>query len=149
MLNLDIVKIGNPVLTTECKEVEKITDNIITTVNNMKGILLKNRGLGLAANQIGILKRIIVVLYKGNVIEMINPKILESSGMVVSEEGCLSIPDKGVRIMRNANIKVSYLDINGEEHTKNYNKQISNVIQHEIDHLNGILITKRERMNQL
>lgn len=139
----DIRIIGDKILTQKAKRVAKIDDTIRTLCASMSNIMIKNNGIGLAANQIGILKRIILVLNKESILTMINPEIIDFSEKTCSlKEGCLSIPDTYISIDRPEKITVKYRDTKGKPHLETYDGLISRVIQHEIDHLDGILMTK-------
>ena len=97
--------------------------------------------VGLACNQIGIFKRIITVYYGGEWVVMINPKIVESwAGRFNAREACLSRPGKNVSKARFKKIRVDYIDINGHEITQQFTKFTARVVQHEVDHLNGLYI---------
>jgi len=120
------------------------------TVSDMWKILKLTKGVGLAAPQIGINKRIVVInprpkkksKRKPTSILMINPDILECSGEVSSVESCLSCPKtKHVKIQRHKKLKVSYYDLTGSEFVNTFDDDLAVIVQHEIDHLNGKLIS--------
>jgi len=121
-------------------------------VADMWNTLKRTKGVGLAAPQLGVSKRIIVVnafpnkkKSKPRSILMINPDILESSGQITSIEMCLSCPKKVVKINRFATIKIAYSDLTGAEYVGVFSNRTAAIIQHEIDHLNGKLISDYER----
>ena len=128
------------ILSAKCAPVTG-TDEDIDDAVALSGVLLENsnRCVGLAANMIGIRKRIIVVLCDGLPLLMLNPEIIKKSMQYDTEEGCLSIP--GVRKTRRyKKIKVKYLDLDMKPRRATYEGVTAQAIQHEIDHLDGILI---------
>lgn len=128
------------ILSAKCAPVTG-TDEDIDDAVALSGVLLENsdRCVGLAANMIGIRKRIIVVLRDGFPLLMLNPEIIKKSMQYDTEEGCLSIP--GVRKTRRyKKIKVKYLDLDMKPRIATYEGVTAQAIQHEIDHLDGILI---------
>lgn len=128
------------ILSAKCAPVTG-TDEDIDDAVALSGVLLENsdRCVGLAANMIGIRKRIIVVLCDGLPLLMLNPEIIKKSMQYDTEEGCLSIP--GVRKTRRyKKIKVKYLDLDMKPRIATYEGVTAQAIQHEIDHLDGILI---------
>ena len=133
------------VLRKKATDVEKIDDNIIEMLNRMAEIMYKYNGIGLAAEQIGLTKKLVVIDLrendKNNLIELINPVIVASEGIYEEhEEGCLSVPGYyDVVKDRKKWIKVRYLDRNENEKELETDQFLSVVIQHEIDHLNGKL----------
>lgn len=142
---LEIVKYPNPTLRENCQEISSIDDQIRSLLNKMANTMYDAPGVGLAAPQIGENIRAIVIdvgiddgannkLYK-----LINPKIINQTGEVDSDEGCLSIPGITGVIKRAESVIVSALDENGEELTIEAGGLLSVCLQHEIDHLNGIL----------
>ena len=117
------------------EEVAKLIRDLIDTAKDHI-----NSCVGLAAPQIGELKRVIVVRNGNTFSPMINPAILKRTGnRFASKEGCLSLEGERV-VMRSPQVMVSYLDSNGKRQTKNFNGLAAIVIQHEVDHLNGVLI---------
>ena len=138
-----IVKEPDPILRKISKPVTKITANIHKLLNDMAETMYDAYGVGLAAPQIGILKRVIV-LDPGDgtgLIEMINPEIVERSGRVLGPEGCLSIPGLQGDVYRADKIKVKGLDRDGNEVTMEACDFLARIFQHEVDHLNGVLFT--------
>ena len=97
-------------------------------------------GIGLAAPQVGVSKRAAVVDGEEGLLKIVNPRILSKKGLSELEEGCLSVPEKGVNVKRAEEILVSYLDENGKRCKKTFRGLTARIIQHEIDHLNGKLI---------
>lgn len=143
----NIVKVGNAVLREKAKPVSKITPNIIKLLENMKDTLYAAEGVGLAAPQIGISKRVVVIDVGEGLIELINPEIISAQGEEVDVEGCLSIPGVQGEVRRYAQVVVKALDRNGKEFTITGTGLLSRALQHEIDHLDGILfIDKAEKL---
>jgi peptide deformylase len=135
-----IVKIPAPVLRQKAAEVEKLTKKTLLLADDMGRIMRKANGVGLAAPQIGILQRIIVIApddMKPTV--LINPRIVRAEGEQVGQEGCLSIPGLYGDVKRAAYVEVEALDRKGRELTYELEGMPARVAQHEIDHLDGIL----------
>jgi peptide deformylase len=131
--------LGDKVLAQKAKRVASIDDTIRNFCASMVDTMIKNEGIGLAANQVGVLKRIIVVSDEGNIKVFINPEITNFSEEKVSfEEGCLSIPETFLTIIRSENIMVKYRDLKGKPRMERYSGLTARVIQHEVDHLDGI-----------
>jgi peptide deformylase len=132
-----------------CQAIDEITDEHLAYIQKMKNTLKKSGGVGLAAPQVGILDRVALVRFeKGkkytSPLVIINPKILSfSDEQSVAEEGCLSIDDFTADIPRYNTIEVEYMDEHGNEHQRKLTDFNARVVQHEIDHLNGVLITDR------
>jgi peptide deformylase len=142
---LTIRTLGDKVLTQKAKRVASVDDTIRNLCTSMIDVMIKNNGIGLAANQVGILKRIIIVSDEGNIRVMINPEIVEfSENTCMMEEGCLSIPETYLPISRAENIKVKYRDLKGKPHFETYSGLTARIIQHEIDHLDGITMDTLE-----
>ena len=136
---LDILTLGHKTLTQKARRVSSVDDTIRTLCVSMMNTMLENNGVGLAANQVGVLKRIIVVLIDEKPTVMINPEILEySETLCEMEEGCLSIPGEYINITRPETVKVKFRDTKGKPHIGYYSGLTSRVMQHEIDHLDGI-----------
>lgn len=103
--------------------------------------MLASGGIGLAGNQVGYLKRVIIVLHDDDPIVMINPEILSTSDiMLPSMEGCLSVPNMGVNVNRHLEVTVKYRTTKGKPKIEKYSGLTARIIQHEIDHLDGILM---------
>lgn len=143
---LPIYLYGNEVLRKPAKHVSDITHTDIALIKDMFETMHASNGIGLAANQVGELKQILVVdvsemeAGKGTKpIVVINPEIIEEDGESEYEEGCLSIPDVREKVWRPDKITLRYNDINMKEREMVVEGLVSRVLQHEIDHLNGIL----------
>jgi peptide deformylase len=138
---MEIKTLGDKVLKQKAKRVSGIDDTIRTICASMIKTMLDNEGIGLAANQVGILKRIIVILDGDKPKILINPEIVEfSSSNVIMNEGCLSIPGEYLDIERPEEIIVKYRDTKGKPHIERFVGMTSRVIQHEVDHLDGIVM---------
>ncbi len=130
----------DPLLRKISRPVKNINDNIKILLDDMKDTLQMQNGLGIAAPQVGILKRVILVIDNDdNLIEIINPQILESSGSQVNQEGCLSVRNVRGEVERPEFVKVKGLDRDGNEFIIDGDKRLATVLSHEIDHLDGIL----------
>ncbi|MCB9059201.1 MAG: peptide deformylase [Calditrichae bacterium] len=136
--------IGDPVLRRETKEVTIFDDDLKLFVKNMIKTMHREDGIGLAAPQIGHSRKILVVDISGmeeteKPRAFINPTIVDSWGESVVEEGCLSIPDVREEVTRPEGIEVKYQNENGENHHNRFDGWMARVLQHEIDHVNGVL----------
>jgi len=138
-----IVKEPDEVLHKRAKEVTKITPNVQKLMADMAETMYDADGVGLAAPQVGILKRIIVIDVgdENGLISMINPEIVEKSGEQFGIEGCLSIPGLNGDVRRAMTVTVKGLNRDGEEFTVTGSELLARAFQHEIDHLDGILFT--------
>ncbi|CAM2820859.1 peptide deformylase [Paenibacillus sediminis] len=138
-----IVKEPDQVLHKVAKEVTKITPNVQKLLTDMAETMYDADGVGLAAPQVGILKRIIVVDVgdEHGLIELINPEIIDQEGEQLGPEGCLSIPGLNGEVRRAFKVTVKGLDRNGNEITITGTDLLARCFQHEIDHLNGVLFT--------
>lgn len=134
-----IVEIGAEVLREKAKEVKEINSNIIKLLDNMNDTLNDADGVGLAAPQIGVSKRVILVKVDDQLVELINPVILEKEGASSAEEGCLSIPNVTGDVIRPAKVRVQGLNRQGEAVDIQADRLLARALQHEIDHLNGVL----------
>ncbi|MCB5245568.1 MAG: peptide deformylase [Candidatus Cloacimonadaceae bacterium] len=139
---------GDKVLRLKCEEVQVIDENISQFAEDLIATMYQWDGVGLAAPQVGVNKRIIVIdaerkdnPKKQSPLVMINPIIEESSGETETEEGCISIPDIYAKVVRPSNITVSYTDIKNEQHRIKLSGYPAVIVQHECDHLDGILFT--------
>lgn len=149
MKALSIVTAPDPVLTTRAKEIETVDQEIQTIMDQMLKAMYDNDGVGLAANQVGILKRIIVVDLQDEKsthahlfpLKMANPKILSFSEHTTKKnEGCLSLPEQRIEVERPEQIVVEYLDYNNQKQVLDVDDWTARAIQHEIDHLDGKLL---------
>ena len=139
---IEILKSDNKILRKKSKRVSKIDDNIRNLANDMISAMKFYGGVGISAPQCGILKQIIVVLINQEPKVFINPEITNTSKeKEVGEEGCLSIPETFIKKERYSQITIKYRDLKGHPHLETYEGFTARVIQHEIDHLYGILMT--------
>lgn len=134
-----IVEIGADILRGKAVEVKEITPSIVKLLDNMADTLYDAKGVGLAAPQVGVPKRVIVVDAGDGLIEMINPVIVERQGEQADEEGCLSIPGVTGEVIRAAKVRVQGLDREGKMQDIKASGLLARAFQHEIDHLEGIL----------
>ncbi len=130
---------NDEILRKKSKEVKEYSDKIFQLIDDMLETMVKNDGAGLAAVQVGILKRIIVVKVDDTEIVLINPKILKQEGAQICEEGCLSLPNQFYNVQRPKTVVVEGLDRNFMPVTINAKDLLAVVLCHEIDHLDGIL----------
>lgn len=137
---LKIRKLGEPVLKNGVTEVEKVTEGHRKLLSEMARLMYAVSGVGLAAPQVGISESLIVIDAGTGLYKLINPHIVSSSGSQVSEEGCLSVPEVGVKVKRAKSVVVEAWDENGKPVTIEAEGLLACVFQHEIDHLNGKLI---------
>ena len=131
------------ILRQPCADVERINEETVALADNMLETMYKNNGVGLAAPQIGILQRIIVIDVGQGPIVLFNPKILKKIGKTDSEEGCLSIPGITLKVKRAERVEAEGLDKNNQKIGIKAKGYLAYALQHEIDHLNGILILDR------
>jgi len=120
-----------------CKPIEKFDDRLANLIDDMKDTLDKVDGLGLAAPQIGILKRVAIVRYEDKEYEVVNPTILKTEGTSIDDEGCLSVSDQRGLVERPDYIKVEFFDRHGNKQTVEADGYFARVFFHEIDHLDG------------
>ena len=137
----NIVKVGDPVLAKKCRPVEKIDDRIITLLDDMIDTLYDSNGVGLAAPQVGVLKRIAVIDIGDGLIELINPEIIAQDGTQNDLEGCLSLPGKWGYVERPQKVTVRAMDRNGDEYEYVGEGLLARAFCHEIEHLDGILFS--------
>ncbi|MCR4891192.1 MAG: peptide deformylase [Lachnospiraceae bacterium] len=131
--------IGDEILTKKAKEVKQITPRIKELIADMHDTLYDSNGVGLAAPQVGILKRIIIIDIGEGPVVMVNPKIVETSGSQTGQEGCLSVPGKAGQVTRPNYVKVVFQDENMEEQEMEGTELFARAVCHECDHLAGHL----------
>ena len=140
MAKLKIVKVGDDILRKKCRPVDEITPKILTLLDDMAETMRAAEGVGLAAPQVGILRRVVVIeVEEGKLIELINPKIIAYSGEQEGQEGCLSVPGKWGTTKRPKHVTVRATNRNGEEFEINGSDLLAKAFCHEIDHLDGKL----------
>src|SRR3954454_7677645 len=136
---------GDPVLKQRAREVEELTGDLVTLVNGMYDTMDLEEGVGLAAPQVGVRKRLFTFdLHEGDGPGVvINPEIVESEGEVLSDEGCLSVPGYRFEIVRAERVTMRGIDLEGNEIVLEGDDLMARMIQHEIDHLDGLLVLDR------
>ncbi len=144
MATRKVREIGDPVLTKHCKEVTEMTPRLQELIEDMFETLYEENGVGLAAPQVGILKRIVVIDTTGeDPLLMINPKILETSGEQEGYEGCLSVPGKTGHVKRPNYVKAIAYDRNMKPFEIEGTELLARAICHELDHLEGHLYVEK------
>lgn len=136
---------GDEILSKKSREVEVIDEKIQTLIDDMIETMHKYNGVGLAAVQVGILKRVIVIdLYddKGPIV-LINPEIVKTKGEQEVDEGCLSFPNKFAKVVRPLEVIAEYTDRNGKRMRVKAKELLAQAICHEVDHLNGVLFVEK------
>lgn len=142
-MGYDIRTFGDPVLTAVAEQVENIDGKVIRLTQAMLQAMYKAPGLGLAAPQIGVQKQIFVYDIDGEPTTLINPRIVESRGEWVYDEGCLSIPGLYVEMLRPKEVLLEAIDLNGNTIQVEADELLARLFQHELDHLNGVLMFDR------
>lgn len=127
------------VLRKICKPVKEINEHLLTLLDDMAETMYEANGVGLAAPQIGVLKRVVVIDIGEGLVELINPVILEQKGSQIDYEGCLSVPGASGRVDRPAYVKVQAMNRNGETIIVEGEELMAVALCHELDHLDGIL----------
>ena len=133
---------GDSVLTKKSRTVDKMTPRIGELITDMLDTMYDAMGVGLAAPQVGILKRIVVIDVGEGPIVLINPEILETSGEQTGDEGCLSVPGMAGQVTRPNYVKVKALDVNMNEQIYEGEGLLARAFSHEIDHLDGKMYTE-------
>ena len=140
MAKLQVRKVGDEALRKTCRPVDAITPRILTLLDDMVETMRAANGVGLAAPQVGILRRIVVIeVEPGEVIELINPKIIAYSGEQDGQEGCLSVPGRWGMVKRPMHVTVRALNRKGEEFEITGHELLARCFCHELDHLDGAL----------
>ena len=144
MAILPIIIAPDTRLKAECDPVEKVTPELVKLMDDMLDTMYDAPGIGLAANQIGIPWRIFVVnlgleTESDNLVTLINPEITAMEGSELGEEGCLSIPDIVAKVNRATQVEIKAVDLNGKDVRYETTGFLARALQHEMDHLNGIL----------
>ena len=144
MAKLQIRKVGDEVLRKACRPVEEITPRILTLLDDMTETMRAADGCGLAAPQVGILRRIVVIeVEEGKVIELINPKIIATAGEQEGPEGCLSVPGRQGIVKRPKHVTVRATNRHGEVFEMSGSDLLARAFCHELDHLDGKLYIDR------
>lgn len=141
---MDVKKIGSPVLKKIAEPVETIDAEIRRLLDDMAQTMYESNGVGLAAPQVGVSKRVVVIDVGEGLIELINPEIVRTEGSMKGTEGCLSVPGMSGEVERFANVSVKYLSRRGkQQRILAKGDLLSRCLQHEIDHLEGILFVEK------
>lgn len=135
----NIVKLGDPVLYKKSRVVEKFDDRLSQLIDDMFETMYNGNGVGLAAVQVGILKRVVVIDIGEGPIELVNPEITFTEGEQISQEGCLSLPGKWGTTSRPKKVQVKAQDRNGKWQVFTGEDLKAKALCHEIDHLDGII----------
>ena len=139
----NIVTVGDPVLGKVCRKVTKFDEKLHTLLDDMAETLVEANGVGLAAPQVGILRRVVIVdVGEEQMLELINPALVETSGEQTGAEGCLSVPGKYGLVTRPNYAKVSAQDRDGNWFEAEGEELIARCFCHELDHLDGIVYTQ-------
>lgn len=133
----------NPTLRKKAREVKSITKRTLTLLDDMRETMHQDDGVGLAAPQVGVLRRIAVIEYEDDFYEIINPVITKQSGEEIEDEGCLSVPGIRGLVKRPYSITVKYMDREGNKQEVELTGILARVFCHEIDHLDGILFVDK------
>lgn len=137
----NIVKLGDPILYKKSRVVEKFDDRLAMLIDDMKETMYDGNGVGLAAVQVGILKRVVVIDVGEGPMELVNPEITFTEGEQISQEGCLSLPGKWANTKRPQKVQIKAQDRNGKWQVFTGEDLKAKAFCHEIDHLDGILFT--------
>ena len=151
MAKLEVLTAPDPILKKKAKPVELVDNSVRKLMDDMLETMYEDRGVGLAANQVGVLQRVLVLDLQNDDEEerpkgfyplyIANPEVTEASDeMIEAEEYCLSVPDQGVPVLRHASIKIKYLDYNNKVKDLFSRGWLARAIQHEMDHLNGKIL---------
>jgi len=151
MAKLQIITAPDPILRKRAHEVDSVDDSVRLLMDNMLYTLYAGKAIGLAANQVGVLKRVLVLdLQKDDEqqrpegfypLKIANPEIIEASDEIVeADEGCMSLPEQTISVRRSASVKIKYLDYDGKSQELNAEGWLARAIQHEMDHLDGKLL---------
>jgi len=136
---MKIVTEGEPVLRRKAREITQITKRLRVLVKNMLETMYEANGVGLAAPQVGVSERLVVIDVGNGPLVLINPEIVKQEGQVRDVEGCLSIPGRSEYITRAQKTQVKFTDLNGKTIVMEGEDLLARAFQHEIDHLDGVL----------
>ena len=140
----EVREMGDPILNKVCKEVKELNERTLELIDDMFDTMYETNGVGLAAPQVGVLKRIVVIDTTGeDPVLLINPRIIETSGEQSGWEGCLSVPGKYGMVTRPNYVKAVAYNENMEEFTIEGTELMARAICHELEHLDGHLYTER------
>lgn len=142
---LDIIKIGDEILRKVSTNIEEVDESVLKLIKNMKETLKKSKGVGLAAPQVGVNKRLILVKPQKETYVLINPIITyKSKEMACDTEGCLSVPGEWIDVKRYKEIEVEFIGEDGSVYRLKAKDFFARVVQHEMDHLDGVLIVDKK-----
>lgn len=130
---------GDPVLRKKSRKVENIDERILTLLEDMEETMENADGIGLAAPQVGILRRVVVIDIGEGILKIVNPEIIQREGEIIDVEGCLSVPGLAGTVERPEKLVLQYINENSEEMEIEATGLLARAICHEIDHLDGIL----------
>lgn len=131
--------LDDPILRKKSREILEINDRIKTLLEDMADTMYENEGVGLAAPQVGVLRKVVTIDVGQGLLKLINPEIIYTEGENIDFEGCLSIPGESGKVKRPAMVKVKYMDEEGNQKIIEGTGLLARALCHEIDHLNGIL----------
>jgi peptide deformylase len=134
---------GNPTLNKKSREVTSFDERLATLIDDMKETVVEANGVGLAAPQVGVLRRVVVVDLGDEIVELVNPRILEQSGEQDGLEGCLSVPGRFGLVKRPNVVKIEAQDRHGDWYEYEGEELIARCFCHELEHLDGHLYTER------
>jgi|AGTN01.1.fsa_nt_gi peptide deformylase len=141
----NILKEGEPALRKKSKDIIEFNERLCMLLDDMRDTLVKNDGVGLAAPQVGVLRRAIIVLYEGEHLEIVNPVIMSEEGSVVATEGCLSVDaKKNCKVRRPEKLVVKGYDRDGKPLMLKIEGWKARIVCHEVDHLDGILFIDKK-----
>lgn len=145
MAKFRILTAGDPVLRKVCEPVERIDKKLHRLLKDMAETMYAADGVGLAAPQVGVLKRVVVIDVGEGLFEMINPVITKKEGSVVGGEGCLSVPDYEGEVERAEYVECEFTDRSGKRMLLQAGGLLAVAVQHELDHLDGVLFIDKAR----
>lgn len=148
MAILEIKKAGDKVLKEICRPVDKIDRKVKRLLDDMAETMYSANGVGLAAPQVGVSLRMVVIDTGEGLIELINPQIVEHEGRKIDTEGCLSVPDLFGEVERYREVVVEFIDRRGKKQRCRGKDLLAIAFQHELDHLDGVLFIDRARSIQ-
>ncbi len=135
--------LGDEILTKTCREVKSMTPRMQELIDDMLETMYHAEGVGLAAPQVGVLRRIVVIDIGDGPLVMVNPVLLETEGEQTGDEGCLSFPGKAGQVTRPNHVKARYFDENMEEYEIEAEELLARAICHELDHLDGHMYVEK------
>jgi len=134
---------GSPILRKKCKEVKEITPEILQILDKMVYLMRRYKGVGLSANQAGLDLALVVIETPEKLYKMINPRIIQKKGSLIFEEGCLSFPGLTLSVKRAREVWVNFTDEQGRNLDLKAESTLAVILQHEIDHIQGVLFIDR------